>query len=71
MIESHKHPFSDEEIEGVRLTPHTQLQAGDVYDSTDGKWRTSAITPGSRVPIGDHVRWVRPSPKAITPSKAG
>lgn len=57
------HPRSGAIIEGVRLPPDSVIREDDKYDSSDGKWRTAHLIAGGKVPMGDHVIWVRqPSP---------
>ncbi|MDP3778528.1 MAG: hypothetical protein Q8R30_00590 [bacterium] len=57
------HPRSGATLEGVRLPPGSVIRKDDKYDSSDGKWRTADIIAGGKVPMGDHVVWVRqPNP---------
>ena len=53
------HPRSGAIIEGVRLPPGIVINKDDKYDSSDGKWRTANLIAGGKVPVGDHVVWVR------------
>lgn len=53
------HPRSGATIEGVRLPPGSAIRKDDMYDSSDGKWRTADLVAGGKVPVGDHVIWVR------------
>ncbi|MBM3271799.1 hypothetical protein FJY94_00725 [Candidatus Kaiserbacteria bacterium] len=53
------HPRSGTAIEGVRLPPGSAIRGDDMYDSSDGTWRTADSAAGGKVPRGDHVIWVR------------
>jgi len=53
------HPRSGETILGVRLPPGTRIGENDLYDSSDGKWRTAGLIAGCQVPVGNRVVWVR------------
>ena len=53
------HPRSGATIEGVRLPPGSKIREDDQYDSSDGKWREAGLIAGGKVPLGDHVVWVR------------
>ncbi len=53
------HPHSGATILGVRLPPGTKISEKDLYDSSDGKWRSADLIAGGKVPVGDHVLWVR------------
>ena len=58
-MQTNVHPYSGATIEGVRLPPGSVIREDDKYDSTDGKWRTADLIAGGKVPLGDHVLWVR------------
>ncbi len=55
------HPQSGATILGTQLPPGTTIKGDDYYDSNDGTWRTAHLIAGGKVPIGDHVVWVRQS----------
>lgn len=58
-MNSHLHPISKRPIEGILLVPGAILRDTDMYDSSDGKWR-SCPCPGSTLQAGCETVWVRP-----------
>ena len=54
------HPVSGTKIEGLRLGPGTIVIAGDLYDSTDGKWRNAPCV-GAEIQPRCYTIIVRPS----------
>ncbi len=58
-VELYTHPRSGTAIEGVRLPPGTIIRMDDKYDSSDGTWRAAELVAGGKVPVGDHVIWIR------------
>jgi hypothetical protein len=59
-MQTYAHPRSGTTIEGLRLVSGALTRRGDMYDSSDGKWREFGYADSGRVPEGDHVIWVRP-----------
>ncbi len=53
------HSRSGETILGVQLLPGATIGENDLYDSSDGRWRTADLAVGGKVPLGDRVVWVR------------
>ena len=53
------HSRSGATIEGTRLSPASVIYGDDKYNSSDGEWRTADLIAGGKVPLGDHVIWIR------------
>jgi len=59
MVEIHYHPKNKGEVViGRRLVSGERIKAGDVYDSSCGKWE-KAPCPGLVIQAGSTTYWVR------------
>lgn len=59
---THSHPVSGATILGTRLAPGSEIRADDVYDSSDGKWRTCSHVVANKLQPGCTTIWVRQTP---------
>jgi hypothetical protein len=53
------HRRSGNQVYGTKLVTGEILEISDLYESSDGSWRECPC-PGTKVPPGEHVVWVRP-----------
>jgi hypothetical protein len=58
-MQSVVHPKSGERVQGIRLSPGMMIAKGDLYDSTDGKWRENENIAGLTIQPGCSTIWVR------------
>ena len=56
----HAHQKSGISVYGIKLSQGTRLEATDLYDSSDGKWRACPCPGVTLETEGPHVVWIRP-----------